>query len=75
MRTALVDESHRGHTFDREMTEGEQELHSFDDHVSTCGRVLGVIVPQALLYEIERVRQIVARVRATARATTYKWSP
>jgi type I restriction enzyme R subunit len=36
----IVDESHRGYTLDREMTEGEQELRGFEDYVSTYRRVL-----------------------------------
>lgn len=36
----IVDESHRGYTLDREMTEGEQELRAFEDYVSTYRRVL-----------------------------------
>lgn len=36
----IVDESHRGYTLDREMTEHEQELRSFHDYVSTYRRVL-----------------------------------
>lgn len=36
----IVDESHRGYTLDREMTEGERELRSFNDFVSTYRRVL-----------------------------------
>jgi len=36
----IVDESHRGYTLDREMTEGEMELRGFDDYVSTYRRVL-----------------------------------
>jgi len=36
----IVDESHRGYTLDREMTEGEQELRGFEDYISTYRRVL-----------------------------------
>jgi type I restriction enzyme R subunit len=36
----IIDESHRGYTLDREMTEGEQELRGFEDYVSTYRRVL-----------------------------------
>lgn len=36
----IVDESHRGYILDREMTEGEIELHGFDEYVSTYRRVL-----------------------------------
>ncbi len=36
----IVDESHRGYTLDRELTEGELELRGFDDYVSTYRRVL-----------------------------------
>jgi len=36
----IVDESHRGYTLDREMTEGELELRGFEDYVSTYRRVL-----------------------------------
>lgn len=36
----IVDESHRGYTLDRDMTEGEMELRSFEDYVSTYRRVL-----------------------------------
>ncbi len=36
----IVDESHRGYTLDKEMTEGEQELRSFTDFVSAYRRVL-----------------------------------
>lgn len=36
----IVDESHRGYTLDREMTEGGQELRGFEDYVSTYRRVL-----------------------------------
>jgi len=36
----IVDESHRGYTLDREMSEGEQELRSFSDYISTYRRVL-----------------------------------
>lgn len=36
----IVDESHRGYTLDREMTEGEMELRGFEDYVSTYRRVL-----------------------------------
>jgi type I restriction enzyme R subunit len=36
----IVDESHRGYTLDREMTEGEMELRGLDDYVSTYRRVL-----------------------------------
>jgi type I restriction enzyme R subunit len=36
----VVDESHRGYTLDREMSEGESETRSFLDYVSTYRRVL-----------------------------------
>lgn len=36
----IVDESHRGYMLDREMSEGEQELRSFTDYISTYRRVL-----------------------------------
>lgn len=36
----VVDESHRGYTLDREMSEGEAETRSFADYVSTYRRVL-----------------------------------
>jgi type I restriction enzyme R subunit len=36
----IVDESHRGYTMDREMTEGEMELRGMEDYVSTYRRVL-----------------------------------
>lgn len=36
----IVDESHRGYTLDREMTEGEMELRGFDEYISTYRRVL-----------------------------------
>jgi type I restriction enzyme R subunit len=36
----IVDESHRGYTLDREMTEGEMELRGHEDYVSTYRRVL-----------------------------------
>lgn len=36
----IVDESHRGYTLDREMTEGEMELRGFEDYISTYRRVL-----------------------------------
>jgi len=36
----IVDESHRGYTLDREMTEGEMELRGFEEYVSTYRRVL-----------------------------------
>lgn len=36
----IVDESHRGYTLDREMTEGELELRAFTEYVSLYRRVL-----------------------------------
>jgi type I restriction enzyme R subunit len=36
----IIDESHRGYTLDREMSEGEQELRGFESYVSTYRRVL-----------------------------------
>lgn len=36
----IVDESHRGYTLDREMSEGEMELRGLEDYVSTYRRVL-----------------------------------
>jgi type I restriction enzyme R subunit len=36
----IIDESHRGYTLDREMSEGEQELRGYEDYVSTYRRVL-----------------------------------
>ena len=36
----IVDEAHRGYTLDREMTEGEIELHNFRDYVSAYRQVL-----------------------------------
>jgi len=36
----IVDESHRGYTLDREMSEGEHELRGFESYVSTYRRVL-----------------------------------
>jgi type I restriction enzyme R subunit len=36
----IIDESHRGYTLDREMSEGEQELRGFETYVSTYRRVL-----------------------------------
>ena len=36
----VVDEAHRGYTLDRDMTEGEIELHDFRDYVSAYRQVL-----------------------------------
>ncbi|MBE7453864.1 MAG: type I restriction-modification system endonuclease [Kofleriaceae bacterium] len=36
----IIDESHRGYTLDREMSEGEHELRGFESYVSTYRRVL-----------------------------------
>lgn len=36
----VIDESHRGYTLDREMTEGEMELRGYEEYVSTYRRVL-----------------------------------
>ena len=36
----IVDEAHRGYTLDRDMTEGEIELHNFKDYVSAYRQVL-----------------------------------
>jgi len=36
----VVDEAHRGYTLDREMTEGEMELHNFEEYISAYRQVL-----------------------------------
>ena len=36
----IVDEAHRGYTLDKEMTEGEMELHDFHEYISAYRQVL-----------------------------------